>query len=130
MREICGRISGWGLICHTVGVLAEVFVGCVVEFVVPFFSEASDERLLQKFVGANTEFAAQYFGAVAYFPAVEVDRGEVGVFFYSHGIKMARYRLHKVHATLAESAFDGAMAHSTRLVAGKHAIASVDDRGD
>lgn len=102
----------------------------VVEFLIPLGAETTGKRLFEEFIGWQTVLAAEYFGAFAYIPAVQVHCRESRVFGDSYRIQVARYGFHEVYASLAIGFLYGALAHAALAEAGECALGTVDQCGD
>jgi hypothetical protein len=97
------------------------------EFGVPFFSEAGGEGLFEELVEAYAEFAAEFFGRAAYFPAVVVDSCKFGVFGNTDRVEVTGDRLAKVSLAFAVCFFQCTLAHAVRSVTGENAVFAIYD---
>ena len=97
------------------------------QLIVPFLAETSDERSFEKLVEADAFFPSQHFGSLADFPLVVVDGSERWIFGKPYRIEVAGDGLVEIRPAFAVGFFDGAIAHSTFAVAGKHTVFTVDD---
>ncbi len=114
-------------VCLNVFLLLQ-FLGSIAEFVIPSLTELADKRFFQKFIYRNVRLLTFQHGNLTYIPPMIVKGLIRSVITHSDGIKVARYRLVKIHSTLAISLLDGAVACSFIVVAGKNAILAVYDR--
>ena len=96
---------------------------------IPVFAKAADERLLQELVDGEVLFLSFEDGHLAHVPSVVVE-GAVGpILTHADGIEVTRYGLVERHAALSVGTLDGAIAASSLVVAGEHAVLAIDDRG-
>ena len=100
------------------------------ELSIPIFAEAADEGLLQELIDGEVLLLTFEYGHLAYVPAVVVERFVRTIVTHTDGIEVTRDGLIEGYTSLAVGAFDGAVATATLIVAGKHTILAIHNRGN
>jgi hypothetical protein len=97
---------------------------------IPILSKAADKGLFEELVDGKVFLLSFEYGHLAHIPTVVVE-GAVGtIFTHTNRVEVTRYRLVERYSTLTIGTLDGAVAASTLVVAGEHAVFAIDDGGD
>lgn len=107
--------------------LGEERGGYVLEFGVPFGTEAGYEGLSQELVDGKAELTPQGESTAADIPMVDVDSDEpVCEGLEAQGVEAARDGFGYADGAFAEGDIDGAKADAVAVADGKDAVATVD----
>ena len=96
---------------------------------VPILTEAADKRLFQELINREVFFLSFKNSHLAHIPTIVVERAVGTIFTYTNGVQVARYRFVERNATLAIGTLNGTVAAATLVVAGKHTVLAIDNRG-
>lgn len=90
-----------------ISVLPQVFACGEAEFVIPFLTEASGERLGKKFECPDTFRPAEHFSSLTYLPAMVIDSCKTVILLKSDGVKRAGNRFEELRFPLPASLLEG-----------------------